>query len=156
MNDIRVQLTNEQIMAAAYAGVERQAKNIIKGNKSAHRSDSPCQDWQIHVEGCLTELALSLYLGLPWKGKGVLGEPDVGDEHESRNTRYHTGKLSLYKKDHIERRFWLLVGANGRYEVRGWIWGRDGKQDKYWGSLPGKTYKTWYVPQSDLHPPGER
>lgn len=41
------------------------------------------------------------------------------------------------------------VGAD--VEVRGWIWGRDGRNPE-WIRDPGKLRQAWFVPQSALRP----
>ena len=51
----KVRLTLKQIELAAWAGVQRQANRISKGQYD--------HNWQNHVEGCLAEFAVASYLG---------------------------------------------------------------------------------------------
>jgi len=51
--------------------------------------------------------------------------------------------------------FWLLCGTNGKYSIKGWILGAEGKRKEYWSDPTGKDRPAFFVPQSALHSPNE-
>jgi len=145
----KIELLPFEILLGAQAGVMRQVENLKMGRKDAFGAteDTP---WQMHVEGCLVEMALGKYLGVYWSGKGKLRAPDVG-EVDVRGTPLLHGRLMIHKEDPNDRIFWLVCGRNGSYEVKGWIKGIDAKEDKWW-SDPTKTKRfAYFVPQDALN-----
>ena len=145
MNEIN--LTPAQVIIAASAGVLRQAENLKLGREPAHGAGA-LNNWQIHIEGALGEYALSKFLNIYWPGKGQLRAPDVGLVDVRTATRPDS-RLILHPDDPDDRQFWLLTGVNGRYMVRGWCWGRDGKKQKFWTDPTGGR-PAFFVPQSAL------
>lgn len=146
--DITVNLTSTELFEGADAGVQRQVENLTLGRKPAHGAGDR-NDWQIHIEGACKERALAKHLGLPFKGKGVIGEPDVGDIHDVRSTEYDNGHLIIYDSDPDERMFWLVTGRNGQYKIHGWILCKDAKQEKFWN--PTARDPSFWVPQHALN-----
>lgn len=145
---MRIELTPAEIMLGAEAGVMRQVENLKIGRKPAYGAGTE-NDWQLHIEGCLAEMAMAKYLGVYWAGKGKLRHPDVGDMDVRTRSKSHY-RLILHKEDPDDRVFWLMCGVNGKYDVVGWIRGRDGKQEQYW-SDPAGGRPAYFVPQEHLH-----
>ena len=145
-----VELTPWEMLLAAQAGVMRQVENKKLGRRPAYGAGS-AQDWQLNIEGALGEYALAKHLGLYWSGKGKLRAADVGDVDVRTRSKPHY-ELILHDDDPDDRIFWLLTGVYGRYEVRGWIQGRDGKRPEYW-SDPAGGRPAYFVPQSALNRP---
>jgi len=145
-----VTLTPWEMLLAAQAGVMRQVENCKKGRTPYHGAGTQ-NDWQLHIEGCLGEYALSKFLGIHWSGKGNLRAPDVGTvDVRTASQNHHT--LILHDADPDDRTFWLLCGINGQYNVKGWITAAEGKQKCHWKD-PGTGRPAYFVPQSALHPP---
>jgi hypothetical protein len=147
---IDIELTSSEIMMAAQAGIMRQVENIKKNAKPYYGASSAL-DWQLHIEGCLGEFALSKFLNVWWGGKGGKRNPDV-DIYDVRTTSSHNNRLILHPNDPDERIFWLLTGCNGTYKIQGWIKGIDGKKAKYW--IDPKTNRpAFFIPSTDLNDP---
>ena len=123
----RVTLTETEMKNAAWYGIQRNIENINKGRESAHGHGGQ-NDWQLHIEGVAGELAVSKALGIPWKGKGAIGEPDLSNGDEVRQAGSHNLKLIIRPGDKEDARYWLVTGRYGHYIVHGWIWGSDGKE----------------------------
>jgi hypothetical protein len=149
---IDIELTSAEIMMAAQAGIMRQVENIKKKSQ-AYYGASTTSDWQLHIEGCLGEFALSKFLNVWWGGKGNKRDTDV-DIYDVRTTPLHSNRLILHPDDPDDRVFWLLTGHNGSYKIQGWIKGRDGKQQKYWVD-PKTNRPAFFIPSSDLNDPME-
>jgi hypothetical protein len=107
--------------------------------------------WQNHVEGALAECALAKFLGVYWKGVGSPNAPDVG-EVDARVTQKDFHKLILHPWDPNHRPVFLLVGKEGKYHVRGWMFAGDGKVERYWQDPVGGR-PAFFVPQRDLRDP---
>jgi hypothetical protein len=147
-----VQLTPAEIYIAATAGIMRQTQNL-KDNRTPGDNLGNSNNWQIHIEGCLAEMAVAKYLNFYWPGKGELRECDVGtvDVRSTSNMRYG---LILHESDPDDRVFYLACGCNGKYEVRGWIRGEDGKTEENWRELDkSRNSSAWLVPAEQLNPP---
>ncbi len=143
-----VELTLGEILHGAFAGICRQVENLKKDRKPFYGADNK-NDWQKHIEGCLGEMALAKHLGVYWSGKGGFRGPDVAD-YQVRTTPYSDGHLLLHPDDPDDKTFWLLTGVNGIYDIRGYILGSDGKQQKFWADRTGNNRWAFFVPQSEL------
>lgn len=142
-----IQLTPWEMLLAAQVGVMRQVENC-KLNRAAHYGAGNSNDWQLHIEGCLGEFALSKHLGIHWAGKGRLRAPDVGEVDVRTRSKDHY-ELILHEDDPDDRVFWLLCGVNGAYSIKGWITGIDGKRSEFW-SDPAGGRPAFFVPHSAL------
>lgn len=131
------------------AGVERQIQNLAKNRKPAHGAGRK-NDWQLHIEGIMGEMALAKYFGLYWSGVGRLRDFDVGNV-DVRTRPHERSRLILHKEDPDDRCFFLVLGVNGCYRIRGWIQARDGKREEWWDDPVGGRPCYW-IPQEELHP----
>jgi len=145
---IKVELSIQEIRVALTVGVERQIEDIEK-KKQSFKGESQAMAWQRHIEGALAECALAKYLGIYWS-KRPHNEPDVGDV-DVRTTHWMSGNLRMDDKDKDDRKYYLLTGLNGEYIVRGWLYGRDGKKQEYWGTKDPSRPPCYWIPQSDLN-----
>ena len=146
---VPVQLSPSEIYSAALAGVLRQVQNLQKNRTPAYGIDDNSH-WQAHIEGALGEMALAKHLGIYWSGKGELRDPDVGLV-DVRTTTHENGCLILHEADDDHRKFYLLIGCNGRYNVFGWMFGLEGKQQRFWRDPTGNNRHAFFVPQSALN-----
>ena len=144
---MKVQLTFYEIMQAAHVGLMRQVENLKKDRAPAHGAGD-ANDWQLHIEGALGEMAVAKYLRIYWSGKGEFRGGDVGSM-QVRCTTYSAGHLLLHPDDKDDDQFWLVTGLNGSYMVRGWIHGYEGKNQDFWREDTGRP--AFFVPQSELY-----
>jgi len=143
-----IKLNYHEIITAAMGGVLRQLENMRDGRMNTHGlKKGEAHDWQLHIEGCLGELAVAKAMNLYWS-KGQYGADDVGD-FQVRTTRRDQSDLILHPRDPDDKRFYLVTGYNGRYKICGWILGRDGKKLEYWKD-PAGGRPAFFVPQSAL------
>jgi len=142
----KIRLSLKQIELAAWAGVQRQANRISKGQFN--------HDWQSHVEGCLGEFAVAQFLGKHWDGNiGLPGPGDVGSKIEVRTTPLLDGRLLINEHDQTNANWVLVCGSNGDYILVGWLEGILAKVDKYWAKISANNTKEMYcIPQSELKP----
>ena len=149
MNEIR--LTPSQILQGANAGILRQVQNIQK-NRTPRFGVGSDKDWQLHVEGCLAELAVAQYFGIFWDANlGMLSKGDVG-LLEVRSTSHPTGRLILHPSDKDESSYILVRGFNGSYKFAGWCFGHEAKQAHYWTEINNNKRPAYFYPNSELKP----
>ena len=92
---------------------------------------------------------MAKYLNVYWS-KQAWPNPDVGDI-DVRSTHWEHGDLRIEPKDPDNRKFYLLTGLNGIYIIRGWMYAKDAKQDKYLKTYDKEREMKYFVPQSDLN-----
>ncbi len=145
---VSIALTPSQMMQGLLVGGMRQVSNLKKGRAGAHGADGK-NDWQLHIEGCLGELALASHLGLFWDGKlHDLSKGDIGSiEVRTRSEGWHD--LIIHEEDADDARFYLLTGRNGLYEIHGYILGFLAKRSEYWKD-PAGGRPAYFVPQNAL------
>ena len=146
---LSVKLTPSQILQGANAGVLRQVQNLQKNRTPRYGADNR-NDWQLHVEGCLGEIAVASYLGIFWDANlGMLHRSDVGElEVRCRSKNWYD--LIIHHEDSNHAKYVLITGVNGSYDIHGWIYGYSGKNEKYW-SDPAKGRPAFFVPKSELN-----
>lgn len=150
---MKITLTRPDIERAAEIGVRRHIEAIIGGYLDhAVRKDN---GWTIHIEGAAGELALALWLGVPWDGdvNTFKSKPDVASL-EVRTRLEDTWDLIIRKADTDDAIYVLLTGKVPTFDIRGWIWGRDARR-REWLQNYGGYGVAHFVPQSALHPMSE-
>lgn len=150
---MRIALTSEELLLFGSAGLNRAINAMEKRRAGAHGFDRFTERWQIDVEGVLTEAAAAKALGLPYEpcvGELDTLDGDIGPGLQVRGTKYSSGCLLVHDSDVDDHRFILVTGIYGVYDIRGWIFAKDGKKKSLW-----KVYKdrgAYWVPQDKLRP----
>lgn len=149
---LTITLTTAETYHAAMIGITRQVTNLRDCRTDAYGAEKDV-GWQLHCEGACGEQAFAKFFGLYWSGAiGDLKADDVGYFQVRTNSR-NNGDLILHYNDPDDRIFVLLTGLAPTYTVRGWLWGAEGKDDRWWReSAPGKGRAAFFVPQSALKP----
>ena len=71
-----IQLSYPEIMQAASIGVMRRMQRLKSGYALAHGL-KPGKDWQLMIEGALSECALAKFLNVYWVGCGEINDVDA-------------------------------------------------------------------------------
>ena len=81
---------------------------------------------QIDVLGAVSEMAVSLYLKLPWTGKGKIGASDV-DRYEVRSSQRKEGKdYYLYIREYDKDAVYIFCVVDGpQVVIAGWATAAD-------------------------------
>jgi hypothetical protein len=106
------------------------------------------ETWQMGIEGALGEMVIAKHFKIFW-GKGSYGSDDVGP-YEVRQTHHAHGSLIVHPSDKDDKRYYLVTGILGNYVIRGYMYAKDAKQQKYWGDPQGSNRPAYFVPQKDL------
>jgi len=144
---IQIKLSSAELLMASQQATLRIIQCIQEGKK--HRYGAKETDtWQMGIEGALGEMVIAKHFGIFW-GKGSQGADDVGP-YEVRQTHHAHGALIIHPSDHDHKKYYLVTGVLGNYVIRGWMYAKDAKQEKYWAD-PQKTNRwAFFVPQKDL------
>lgn len=148
-----VELKWSEVLICAQAGTMRRVYALRNGIGNAHNG-GPDDPWDADIEGCAAELAVCKALGVFWSGMEVagsdkrVGTPDAGGV-QVRSTRRTSGSLILHDGDADDDAFVLVVGRIPRLDIKGWIYGRDGKRADFWRSESVRC-PAFFVPQSSL------
>jgi hypothetical protein len=150
MGEIQVSLTSFELEIAALIGSRRQIQNLYALRTDAHGAE-PDRGWQYHLEGAAGEMAVAKWRDRYWNGNlGNLKADDVGTVQVRTRSR-HDYCLLLHKTDHDDKPYISVSGLAPHFVLRGWIWGREGKLEKYWSDPKGGR-PAYFVPQSVLRP----
>lgn len=157
---VEVVLTWREMRMAADAAVDQQLRHLMKNDEPSlpHPRDGGWLDpdehgWQVGIEGVLPEFAVAKCLGLYWPGATNASHGgDVG-RFEVRWTSRDDGSLIVKPKDPDDRPYILVVGGPKRFELVGWLDGKEAKQPQYWrDDVP---IPAWFVRQHYLRELGE-
>jgi hypothetical protein len=105
---------------------------------------------KIHLLGAVSELAVSLYLRLPWTGKGNLGASDV-DGYEVRSSQRKEGKdYYLYVREYDKNAVYIFCVVDGpQVVIAGWATAADVRTK---GRLLYEDNQCYGLPRKDLYP----
>jgi hypothetical protein len=150
---MRIAFTSEEMIRYGTLGLSRCAYALEDRRQGAHGFDRHDERWQIDVEGVLTEAAAAKALGLPYEP--VVGEldtlwGDIAAGIQVRGTKYPKGSLLVHDKDPDDHAYVLVTGKYGVYDIRGWIFAREGKVKELWKEH--KNRGAYWVPQDRLRP----
>lgn len=115
------------------------------------------ETWKSHIEGAAGEYAVGKFLDKHWdfvvfNPKDRFEKvPDVGP-YQVRQAEKHHYRLTLRKgadTDKPDVPFILVTGVMPNFRVRGWVYGREAMQDRYWSDPDGGGY-AWWVPVANL------
>lgn len=143
-------LTNELVTLCGNVAVERQLVNERAGRRDIHCADGI----KSHFIGALFECAAAIAFNRYWKPvyyEDELHLLDVVPDLEGmgvRGTMHKTGRLILHPKDDDDLPYALVRADGNQYFYPGWVFGRDGKQQKYWwANAPSPAF---FVDNDDL------
>ena len=150
-----VHVTNPEILLAAHVGCLRNITSY-RDAKDKHGADTQRDGWQGNVMGAIGELAWAKTMGVFWGGAiGNYKAGDVGEHFQIRSTSIVNRKkamLLMHKTDEDDKPYILaLVGMKNVLFV-GYYFGREGKQDHYWGDHFQNGRPCYGIPHQTLHP----
>lgn len=153
---ICVTLTEAEQLFAAQSGAMRRLNAIKRRRNDRYGSPKPEMLWGIDIEAAAAELAVAKYVGMYWQS--VVDDPkilpgDVG-KLQVRHTTYQDGRLMIYASDKDEAPFILVRGQVPTFELAGWLYARDGKQDRYLKTIR-EGVDAYYIPADHLRSIGE-
>ncbi len=142
---MKVSLSGYEIYMASCVGTARRLASLKRGE--TNKVQNKDFGWHTDIEAACAEVSVAKALNVFWGGSvNTFKLPDV-DGVQVRHTQHTTGRLIVRDNDSDEEIFVLVTGSHPDYELRGWCFGRDAKQEKY---LQRGDHPAWFVDQSGL------
>lgn len=149
---VEVELTLEEIDLTRYVAEKRHAgASLAYADPQKHGFTG--SNLELHYSGCLAECAFAKSRNLYWSGGGLSwrDDDDVGGI-QVRSTPLPHGSLLVRPTDGALDKPWvLLIGADGKYRLVGWLYGRETHRE-CWLRAPNGRPAAFFVPQSVLRP----
>lgn len=130
--------------------------------RRCHRDRMPvCDSYRANALGMLGEGAVAKALGVGWSPNIGGNDKATGDVagFQVRTASKHHYRLHLYRDGDDDAAPFVLVtgaippfGEAGRFAIRGWIYGRDGKRPEWLRSVVAGRPPSYWVPQPELAP----
>lgn len=144
-----IELTKVEMFVASQAGCMRRINSICNSLPEPHGTPSGSL-FDNDVDSCGAEMAVAKAFGVYWNTFPVDFRDLPGDvaSVEVRSTKYLTGHLIVHDRDKDDRPFVLVRGTMPRYELAGWIMGKDAKQS--WWLRKTRKGHAYFVPEDQL------
>lgn len=144
---VRVSLLATDLLSAAQVGVRRRCRAIERHQEPYGGAPTAAPHlWSQDIDAACAELAVALYLDLPWSGEAFHARADVGTDIQVRHTWHPLGHLIIRAKDRGPK-FVFVTGHDGEFDLHGWQHLGAIKQDR-WRKQDGNVY--WMLPQDYL------
>ena len=145
---MQVSLTWYEAAMGAEVGRLRQLSAVKEGLVNRHGFDGG--GWTEHIEGACGEIAVAKHLGVYWGGSvNTFKAPDLDGGLQVRTRSREDYDLIVRPGDSDEDTFVLVTGKCPHYTIRGWILGRDAKQEKFRADHGGRP-SAYFVPHECL------
>jgi hypothetical protein len=146
---IAVQLTSSELMLAGVIGSARHTASLQRGREDQHGYAG--QDpWQIHIEGAAGEIAFCKAFGIYWPASvNTFKRADVPPDIQIKTRSKASYDLIVRRNDDPDYRYVLVTGTAPAYQLRGWIWGREARQDEFLAEHGGRE-AAWFIPPDRL------
>ena len=145
MNVIGLSNTEIRMCYAAAADQNIYNKRVVKAKPRYGAGNN--SDHQYSIEGIMGHFAFCKWKNIFYDVN--FSAIDAGI-YEVR-THAHD-YLILHKEDRDDCPFVSVRGMYGEYTIDGWVWGRYGKDEKYWGDVFKKNRPAYFIPRKDLCP----
>lgn len=145
---MKIKLSTMEMILAGNLGMARHMQSVSR--KPSH--DMPPElSLENHTTGAIGEFAAAKALGLyPGFTVNNFDGPDIQPNIQVRAT--HKGRLILTNRDKSNEKFVLVLGYGPDLDVAGWIWGHEGKQDKWLTDVKNGRPPAYFIPTDALRP----
>lgn len=145
---MRVKLSATELMVASYVAACRNVQAILKG----WNTDNCGPDtFRTNFEGAAGEMATAKALNVYWEPiVGNPAAPDVGKFEVRTNMSRKHEDLCLRPHDKDDRAYISVLSFLPYFDVIGWVWGREGKDQKWLRDGSPDRAQCFYVPRKFL------
>lgn len=149
---MKITLSLEEIAMAAAVAVHRNLDAIRNNRKNNHGFQG--NGWTENIEGYCAELVVSKALNQYYSAgdsKGFKGA-DVAENIQVRWASQDNYRLIVRPPDNTDHFYVLVTGEAPTYDIKGFIHGKNAKQDRYHDNPGNGRPDAWWVPQFALEP----
>jgi hypothetical protein len=147
---IQVTLSPSEIMMGSSIGTMRHIESQKSNLGNAHGLTNAQSILALDVEGACGELAYCKARNVFFEGTvNTFKKSDVGSNVQIRTTPSHENSLIVRDGDSDNEYFVLVTGVCPTYFVRGYILGKNAKQEKWKRDYNNRT-PAYFVPQDAL------
>lgn len=147
-----IQLTWPEMMTAYHVASQRRIMNMKKGLAGRYGAPEKDGSEELDIISTRGEMAVAKFLNLYWSGSvGDYGAVDVGGLVEVRTRTKDWHSLIIHPEDRDWAPYVLVDSSmTPQFRIVGWIYGCDGKQEKYWSDPAKANRHAYFVTQEDL------
>jgi hypothetical protein len=146
---MQIALNSHEVGAAVRVGALRHWEAVRGGMADCHGFEG--DGWGVHIEGALGEMAAAKSLNIYWDGSVNTFKADDLAGIQVRTRSQESYELIVRPSDSDNAAYVLVTGKYGKYDVRGWIRGKDAKREE-WLANHGSRPPAYFVPHQALKP----
>ena len=151
---ISVVLTANEMYVASMVGLRRRLSSMSLGflERNGAASASIAEAWYYNIVGAQGEMAGAKALGVYWPASinAAKSDPDMPPDWQVRTRGKSSYDLMIRKDDIDSHKYLLVTGTGPEFLVHGWIYGKDAKQEEWYGVKGVRNNPCFWVPQSAL------
>jgi hypothetical protein len=155
-----VRMSDEDWVEGAAAGRARDEENQLHPFRHQTHGAEESRSLEYSVRGSVGEMAVCVFLGIKYGGKGILGEVDIASRYEVKSSAHpclllngHVpgvrGKADIQNAIYIATR---VVEQTKEVVLLGWIHGDEAISPEYWADHFGKGRPCYKVDAGFLNP----
>lgn len=151
MAAIAIELSSTETLVASQVGSLRHAEALKRGNPDAFGLSADKDGWGLHIEGAAGEMAAAKALNVYWGAtvNTYKRGGDIGQRIQVRTRSRRDYELLVRPSDRDEDIFVLVTGKSPRFEVHGWLMGREAKHPDFLKNHGGRN-PAYFVPHRAL------
>jgi hypothetical protein len=142
------------------AGLARDHENQRHPHRHQTHGAEQSRSAEYSKRGGVGEKAVCVFLGVPFAGKGTLGEVDVAGRYEVKSSRHYNLLLNkkiqgVYGKGDDSQSLYIATTVNDEsreVSLIGWMYGYEAMVDDNWGDHFRNGRPCWRVSAEYLHP----
>lgn len=143
---MEIKLNANEVLVAGYIGMRRNAEACFRNRSPRFPEKTTGELWGFHIEAAHAECAVAKYLGLYW-GFGVNTFHVEDIVNSTLEVRWSSRSDLKVREDDCG----IIVSVTGKcptYNLVGWIYADEAKQDRYYYPNPPPCY---FVPHKNLN-----
>jgi len=147
---VEITLSSNSIFIACTTGIWRWLNSTKNGKRPKYGAPVGFQGLAIAILGAIGECAVAKWANKYWDGD--IGNYDADDVQglQVRTVDSNSKRLIIHEEDKDEQPYILVYVDPPNVMIKGWKFGNEGKNSKYWKDPSGKNRFAYFVDDADL------